>query len=120
MLLIDEAEHLPLRALEDLRRIYDFSSTPLILAGTEILLKNLVGRNKELRQLYSRICGKWAMQGLSKEESDAFYGTGIFAHAKGNFRASEKLHKKSVRLAALNGCAVGEEIIAQACGMVIL
>lgn len=120
VLLIDEAEHLPLRALEDLRRIYDFSSTPLILAGTEILLKNLVGRNKELRQLYSRICGKWAMQGLSKEESDAFYGAGIFAHAKGNFRASEKLHKKSVRLAALNGCAVGEEIIAQACGMVIL
>jgi len=30
------------------------------------------------------------------------------------------LHKRTVRLAALNGGAVGEEIIAQACGMVIL
>lgn len=41
VILIDEAEHLPLRALEDLRRIHDFSGVALILCGTEVLLRNL-------------------------------------------------------------------------------
>ncbi|WP_195836284.1 AAA family ATPase [Campylobacter portucalensis] len=78
IILIDEAEHLALRALEDLRRIYDFSHTTMILCGTEILLNNLMGRNKELKQLYSRICGKWCMQGLSREECEMVYGGGGF------------------------------------------
>ena len=42
VILIDEAEHLPLRALEDLRRIHDFSGVALILCGTEVLLRNLL------------------------------------------------------------------------------
>ncbi|MBR2156866.1 MAG: AAA family ATPase, partial [Campylobacter sp.] len=82
IILIDEAEHLPLRALEDLRRIADFSRTPVVLCGTGILLQNLVGRNKELRQLYSRICGKYEFKGLSKAESREFFGDFIYEFAK--------------------------------------
>ncbi|EAL2231628.1 AAA family ATPase, partial [Campylobacter lari] len=74
ILIVDEAEYLPLKALEDLRRIADFARVPLILVGTEILYKNLMGKNKELKQLYSRICGKWMMKGLSEEESNEFFG----------------------------------------------
>ena len=120
VIMVDEAEHLPLKALEDLRRIYDFSRTPLILCGTEILLKNLMGKNKELRQLFSRICGKWCMQGLSKDESEKIYTKEIFPYCKGNFRSSAKLYKKALRLAELNGCLVDESVVARAIDMVIL
>ena len=120
IILIDEAEHLPLKALEDLRRIYDFSHTPMVLCGTEVLLNNLMGKNKELRQLYSRICGKWCMQGLSKEECDGFFRSGIYKYTKGNFRSASKLYKKALRLARLNECECDDEIIATATQMVIL
>ena len=103
IILIDEAEHLPLRALEDLRRIWDFSQCPIVLVGTEILLKNLMGKNGELRQLYSRIDGKWHVKGLDKSESRAYYGNvgeTIFKYTKGNFRSSAKLYRKAKRLIA--------------------
>lgn len=120
ILLIDEAEHLPLRALEDLRRIADFSRVPLILCGTEILLRNLMGRNKELRQLYSRICGKHVMNGLSKAESKEFFGDYIYDFARENFRSSAKLYKKAVRLAELNNKQISREIVEKATSMVVL
>lgn len=120
ILLIDEAEHLSVRALEDLRRIWDFSGVPLILFGTEILLKNLMGKNGELRQLYSRIGGKWHMKGLSQEECEAVFIKGIHPYTKGNFRASSKLYKRADRLAGLHSVKVDKEVIAQAVSMIIL
>lgn len=120
IILIDEAEHLPLRALEDLRRIYDFSNTPVILCGTEILLNNLMGKGKELKQLYSRICGKYIMQGLSKEESKECFKSDVFAYTKGNFRSSAKLHKKAKRLSEHYGCEIDNEILKEAIKMLVL
>ena len=120
IILIDEAEHLPLRALEDLRRIADFSRTPVVLCGTGILLQNLVGRNKELRQLYSRICGKYEFKGLSKAESREFFGEFIYEFAKENFRSSSKLHKKAVKLAQIQNCEINKEVVAEATKMIIL
>lgn len=120
VILIDEAEHLSVRALEDLRRIWDFSSCPLILFGTEILLKNLIGKNGELRQLYSRIGGKWNMKGLSEEECETLFTQGIHAYTKGNFRSSGKLYKRACRLAELHNVKLDKDIIAQAVSMIIL
>jgi len=66
--IIDEAEKLNHRALEALRRMYDFSQKPLILVGTRQLLQNLTGvgkrDNNEYDQLRSRVSGKWVMQSL--------------------------------------------------------
>ncbi|TKX29485.1 AAA family ATPase [Campylobacter estrildidarum] len=120
ILIVDEAEYLPLKALEDLRRIADFARVPLILVGTEVLYKNLMGKNKELKQLYSRICGKWMMKGLSKEESDEFFGKSYFKFTNGNFRSSAKLLKKALRLAELEECEINDELILSASEMVIL
>ncbi len=120
VILIDEAEHLSVRALEDLRRIWDFSSCPLILFGTEILLKNLIGKNGELRQLYSRIGGKWNMKGLSQEECETLFFKGIHAYTKGNFRSSEKLYRRAARLAELHNVKLDKDIIAQAVSMIIV
>ena len=55
VILVDEAENLPLRALECLRRIHDKTGIGLVLAGMPRLLVNLRGSNGELKQLYSRV-----------------------------------------------------------------
>ncbi|MBP3675117.1 MAG: AAA family ATPase [Campylobacter sp.] len=121
VLLVDEAEHLPLKALESLRRIHDFSACPLVLVGTEILLRNLLGKNKELRQLYSRIGSKWIMKGLSKDESKECYGDGVYELCGGNFRASAKLHKKALKLAEFyNESSINSELLNKAAEMVVL
>ncbi|WP_305862486.1 AAA family ATPase [Helicobacter cholecystus] len=120
VLMIDEAEHLPLRALEDLRRIWDFSGVPLVLFGTEILLRNLMGKRGELRQLYSRIGGKYKMKGLEREECTEVFCEEIYSYTLGNFRASSKLYKRATRLAELHKESLSPEIIANAVNMVIL
>lgn len=120
VLLIDEAEHLPLRALEDLRRIHDFSGVPLVLAGTLMLLNNLRGKNGEYRQLYSRIASKWSMKGLSEEESNKYFKLPVFPYTRGNFRSASKLSRKILKLAKASGQEVNERLIKAACEMIIL
>ena len=58
IILVDEAENLPLRALECLRRVHDKTGCGLVLAGMPRLLVNLRGKNGELKQLYSRMAFK--------------------------------------------------------------
>ncbi|MGP1561617.1 MAG: hypothetical protein ACTTIC_05950 [Helicobacteraceae bacterium] len=108
------------RALETIRRIHDFSSTPVVLAGTFILLNNLQGKNKELKQLYNRISGKWAFKGLSKEESNNFFCAGLYDYARGNFRVSAKLFKKAGTLASSHKCAIDADVLQTASEMIIL
>lgn len=55
LIAVDEAESLPYRALECLRRIHDRAEVGLALVGMPRLLVSLRGRNGELKQLYSRI-----------------------------------------------------------------
>lgn len=55
MLMIDEAELLPLRALESIRRIHDKSGCAVMLVGMPKLLLNLKGPFAEFKQLYSRV-----------------------------------------------------------------
>lgn len=120
VIVVDEAEHLPYRALEGLRRIHDFSRTPVILVGTEILLGNLQGKNRELKQLYSRIGGKWVMGGLNKDECKEVFGAYIYKWTNGNFRASSKLKRRAKRLADIEKCEVNEQIVSLAAEMIVL
>ena len=120
VILIDEAEHLSVKALEDLRRIWDFSNVPLVLFGTEILMRNLMGKNGELRQLYSRIGGKWHFNGLDKDECELVTTRGVWNYTQGNFRSSVKLFKRASRLAELHGVALNDEVLSQAVSMIIL
>lgn len=55
LLMVDEAELLPYRALEVLRRLHDKAGTGVVLAGMPRLLINLKGRRGEFAQLYSRV-----------------------------------------------------------------
>ncbi len=123
ILIIDEAEHLPLKALEALRRIHDFSSTPIIFVGTKILLKNLTGKNGELAQLYSRIGVQWIMQGLSESDYRDVFGDSsevIARYTKGIFRQASKLAKRAKRLARANYTEVNSQIVEEASKMLVL
>lgn len=120
LIIIDEAEHLPLRALEDLRRIWDFSQKGFVLVGTEILTKNLMGKNGDLKQLYSRIDSKWHLRGCDERECATYFNKYIFNYTKGNFRSSAKLFRKAKRLAGLHEVEVNGEIVKQASSMIIL
>lgn len=55
MVMIDEAELLPYRALEVMRRIQDRANCGLLLAGMPRLIVNLMGAKGEYEQLYSRV-----------------------------------------------------------------
>lgn len=55
LLIIDEAENLPYRALEIARRIHDKTGIGILLIGRNILFENLCGSNNEYDQLYSRV-----------------------------------------------------------------
>ena len=55
LIIVDEAENLPYRALELLRRIYDKARVGILLVGMPKLLKNLQGDKGQYTQLYSRV-----------------------------------------------------------------
>lgn len=103
MLMIDEAEWLPLRALESVRRVMDKSGCGVVLAGTYKLLINLRGASMELKQLFSRVCFKHeAGEKISDndlqmiaatilpEHDDVFLGK-LVETSKGNVRKLSKL-----------------------------
>ncbi|MBN1085915.1 AAA family ATPase [Erwinia aphidicola] len=55
LIIVDEAENLPYRALETLRRIHDKARIGIVLAGMPKLIINLKGKRGEYKQLYSRV-----------------------------------------------------------------
>lgn len=55
LIVVDEAENLPLRALEIIRRLHDDTGCGLVLSGMPRLVANLRGKHGELVQLYSRV-----------------------------------------------------------------
>ena len=55
LIMVDEAELLPLRALETLRRVHDKAGCAVVLAGMPKLLLNLKGPNAEFKQLFGRV-----------------------------------------------------------------
>lgn len=120
ILIIDEAENLPLRALETARTLYDETSTPVILVGTPRLIDNLTGKNMELRQMYNRIDVKYIMQGLSEDESKRYFNEHFYRWCRGNFRSSTKLYKQAKKLAEFNQIGINAEIVAKATETIIL
>lgn len=129
IIIIDEAEHLRIEALEHLRRIWDFSRTPIVLGGTEVLLKKLMGTKGDMAQLYSRIGLKWHTKPLQGDELgdiceawniDPSNGPIITKMVDGNLRKAAKLIKRSIRLAELSGTKVTGKTLDEASRMLIL
>lgn len=123
IILVDEAENLPLRALECLRRIHDKAGVGLVLAGMPRLLVNLRGKNGELKQLYSRVAFRLDLgdtipdadlgmiAGTAMPEADADTVAELVRAAAGNARRLDKLVRGVVRLSRMNRQAPDAEMV---------
>lgn len=115
IILVDEAELLPYRALEVLRRIYDKcnGSVGVVLAGMPRLLINLKGKRGELVQLYSRIGFAFNLgNALPKTDietiasqllgDDNGLGDALYEACSGNTRRLSKLLRGVIRTSRIN------------------
>ncbi|MBK5072539.1 AAA family ATPase [Budviciaceae bacterium CWB-B4] len=112
-LLVDEAENLPYRALETIRRIHDKTGIGVVLAGMPRLIINLKGKRGEYKQLYSRVGFALSLgdalprddindiaASVLPETEDSNINDALFTASKGNARRLFKLlrgvHRRSV------------------------
>jgi len=67
-IIVDEAQHLSIEALEVLRELHDRSGCGLVLAGSHNLFENFLRGRQHLEQWLSRIDHKDPLPGLQEEE----------------------------------------------------
>jgi DNA transposition AAA+ family ATPase len=114
LLIIDEAENLPYRALEITRRIHDKTGVGVLLIGRGILLENLKGYNNQYDQLFSRvkytkIIDSLLIQDVIKIletiEQNTELAETYLQYSGGNTRRLEHLISHSISIAKFNGKA---------------
>lgn len=71
IVIIDEAEYLPRRALDMLRRLRDFADVPVALVGLPRLNENIQGDQNNFAQLSSRMRLRRKITGLTGEDEEA-------------------------------------------------
>lgn len=129
LIMVDEAEHLPYRALELLRRVHDKAGAPLALVGMPRLRKNLQGDHNHFAQLWSRVGFVKLVDLLGEKDEEAFVASRIGdvpedvmdAIRKGcrhNARVLVKLLRWCSELCRLNKIPLSLEIVAKATELV--
>lgn len=120
LLIVDEAENLPYRALEITRRIHDKTGVGVLLIGRSILLENLKGYNNQYDQLYSRvkytkIIDKLLIQDVVKILESIGQDTKLaetyLLYSDGNTRRLEHLISHSISVAKFNRKAMVDETV---------
>lgn len=123
LIVVDEAENLPLRALEIIRRLHDETGCGLVLSGMPRLVANLRGKHGELVQLHSRVAGALnlgdslpdaELEQIARAtlpEADDETIAELVKHSNGNTRRMSKLMRGSVRVANKNGIKMQAGIV---------
>ncbi|BCL49840.1 MULTISPECIES: AAA family ATPase [Citrobacter] len=132
LLMVDEAENLPYRALETLRRIHDKAGIGVILAGMPRLIINLKGKRGEYKQLYSRVGLALNLgDALPEEDINAIavsmlpdaenpdVSTALFKASHGNARRLFKLVRGVSRHSSISGHAVSAGAVRKFAEMLI-
>ncbi|GJQ33446.1 MAG: hypothetical protein HBSAPP04_22850 [Ignavibacteriaceae bacterium] len=127
LIIIDEAENLPHKALEVIRRIHDKAEIGILFTGMPRLISNLRGKRGEFAQLYSRVGKLTNLNHLRAEMPDALeadtelivstylpgtngYWKNLHLASKGNPRVLVKLIRRSTRLAEVNHTKINAEV----------
>lgn len=112
LLIVDEAENLPYRALEITRRIHDKTGIGVLLVGRNVLFENLRGYNNQYDQLYSRVkyhklLDRLLIQDVTKILNaaglDPDLAETFLFYSDGNTRKLEHLITHSISIAKFNG-----------------
>ncbi len=130
LLIIDEAEYLPSRALDLVRRLHDKAGIGILLVGMPQLISNLKGNQDQFRQLYSRVGIHTLIPNMNDEDvkrlvQSALPGSnGVWKHfaegSKKNARSLSKLVKQARQIAASSGEPINAEIIKDAQDYIII
>jgi DNA transposition AAA+ family ATPase len=130
MIIIDEAEHLPYRALELIRRIYDKAGVGILLVGMPRLVHNLRGKKGEYAQLFSRVGVSGRLDSLRLTDTEMLVrsvlpaANGIcktyHAECHGNTRVLSKLLARSLRVARNSGVDLDDEVVRATAQMLII
>ena len=121
LIIVDEAENLPYKALELLRRIYDKANVGILLVGMLKLFNNLKGEKGQYAQLYSRVGITSLLESLSEDDMKAIISTvtplvdsiypKISVYCGGNTRVLTKLLVRAHRIAQLNDMDINKDVI---------
>ncbi len=130
LIIMDEAESLPLRALELLRRLHDKAGVGVLLVGMPRLLANLRGERGELLQLYSRVGVAAKLEPLTEDDTKQILSAifpninglskAFHAESRANTRTLVKLISRARKLAELNGCPIDKELVKTAAETLII
>lgn len=129
LIIIDEAEQLPYRALELIRRVHDKAGVPVALVGMPRLKKNLQGDQNHYAQLWSRVGLHRAVDLLTPQDEEAFVRsrlgavsdaimTRIRKESRHNARVLLKLMKWCIELCKANECELDEDVVLKAAELV--
>lgn len=129
LIIIDEAENLPYKALELIRRIHDKTEVGVLLIGMPALVENLRGNKNQYQQLYSRVGVSKKLEELTLSDVDSILqatshdiklSESYLEHSKGNTRVLSKLIMRAARVANINKIELTEKTIAETAEMLIV
>lgn len=123
LIIIDEAEHLPYKSLELLRRVHDKAEVGILLCGMPRLIENIRGKKNQYAQLYSRVGIAKRLNMLNLNDAKLIIGNVLpenehlaedfFKFCLGNTRILSKLIMRSINMAEINSEPLNREIIVE-------
>lgn len=130
LIIIDEAEHLPVRALDLVRRINDKAGVGILFCGLHRFMENLRLRQADFAYLYTRVGFKVALENLHARDIEAIVqdvipgANGLWKtyheESHGNGRVLSKLVARSLRLAEVNGTELTTDLVREAAKMLVV
>lgn len=129
MIIIDQAEYLPFRALDLIRTVYDKAEVGVLLVGLPRLEHNLSKSKGSHAQLYSRVAAFYRLRAeLSLQDAQAIVKSRLggsvdpvpfHSACNGNTRALDKLIRRSKWIAENNKIDITEAVVRKAYGMLM-
>lgn len=130
LIIVDEAEHLPYKSLELLRRVYDKANVGILLVGMPRLIMNLKGEKRQYAQLFSRVGISTKINPLTDEDQktlickvlpdyEPVFKT-LSSYSAGNTRVLSKLLVRAVRIAELNNMQINDDVIEASVSQIIV
>lgn len=131
LIIVDEAEHLPKRALELIRSVYDKAEVGVALVGLPLLRANLQGNPANFEQLYSRIGLSRKVPELPDDDIDSIVRSrlgdvdpeildGLRKACRRNARTLSKICRWYQQLAPRNEHLSGLDLVREAAAMVVI
>jgi hypothetical protein len=130
LIIIDEAENLPYRALDMVRRLYDKANIGILLVGLPRLISNLRGKRGEFKQLYSRVGIVMQLDEFNENDTKLIVQTvfpstnGVYKTfhdlCKGNGRKLEKLIRRTSHAARKSRNDINDKLVKKAAEMLLL